>query len=64
MATAKITTVRFGAEDLAILAEVEKQTGLFSQADALRYVLRQYARDHGIATAAAIKPKPKPKRSK
>lgn len=62
MATAKITTVRFASEDLAILDEVQQQTGMFSQADALRYVLRQYAREHGIATTAKPKPKPKPKR--
>ena len=61
MATAKITTIRFAAEDLAILSAVQEQTGMFTQADALRYVLRQYAREHGIATDGKSKPRPKRK---
>lgn len=51
MATAKATTVRFGPEDLAILDEVQRRTGLFAQADVLRYVIRQYAQAQGIEIA-------------
>ena len=48
LATAKATTVRFGPEDLAIIEEVQRLTGLFAQSDALRFILRQYAQQNGI----------------
>lgn len=58
MATAKQTTIRFSAEDLAILAAIQAGTGIFSRSDALRYALRYYARAEGLTVA---KPKPKPR---
>jgi len=48
MATAKQSSIRFALEDLAILEEVQRRTGMFSTADALRFVLRQYAQQNGI----------------
>jgi hypothetical protein len=59
MATAKQSSIRFAEEDLAILEEVQRRTGLFSTADALRFVIRQYAQANGIEFG---KPKPKAKR--
>ena len=61
MATAKQSSIRFAEEDLAIIAEVQQRTGLFSMADALRFILRQYAQANGIDLAKP-KPRPKPKR--
>lgn len=43
MATAKQTTIRLAAEDLAILDAIQVNTGLFSRSDALRFALRKYA---------------------
>jgi len=64
MATVKQSSIRFGPEDLTIIGEVQQRTGLFSVADTLRYILRQYAQEHGIEFASKPKPrsKPKPKR--
>ncbi len=58
MATiAKASSVRFTKEDLAILVEVQRRTGLVRQADALRFVLRQYARAEGIELPKPKKPR-------
>ena len=59
MATLKQTAFRLDAEDFAILDAVKKQMGFAARSDALRYVLRQYAREHSID---ATPPKRKPKR--
>jgi hypothetical protein len=61
MATAKQSSIRFGPEDLRIIGEVQQRTGLFSMADALRFILRQYAQANGIELTAKSKPKPKRK---
>ena len=62
MASAKQTTMRLAAEDLAILDAIQERTGLFSRSDALRFALRHYAKTEGVELGAA-KPKPrKPKR--
>ncbi len=37
-------TIRFGADDIAILTAVQEEMGLVRRVDALRYVLRQYAK--------------------
>ena len=39
-------TIRFGADDIAILSAVQEEMGLVRRVDALRYVLRQYAKSH------------------
>lgn len=59
MAMTKQTAIRFRPEDVAILEEVQRRTGIMSLSEALRFVIHQYARAEGIAPA---KPKPKPKR--
>lgn len=43
------TAVRLDDVDFAILDEVKRRTGLAARSDALRYVLRQYAQQHGLA---------------
>lgn len=59
MASAKMTTIRFTPEDTFILGAVQQREGLMSRAEALRHVLRYYARAEGIEVS-----KPKPKRRK
>jgi metal-responsive CopG/Arc/MetJ family transcriptional regulator len=59
MATTTQSSIRFTEEDLTILDEVQRRTGLVSRSDALRYVLRQYAKAEGIEFAKAT---PKKKR--
>lgn len=59
MATAKQSSIRFAPEDVAIINEVQRRTGLFSQSDALRYIIRQYALQNGISLDV---PTPKKKR--
>jgi hypothetical protein len=61
MATAKIQSFRLADEDVAILEEIQRRTGMFGASDAMRYALRQYAAQAGIETTKP-KPKPKPKR--
>ncbi|MEZ4375508.1 MAG: hypothetical protein R3B07_32150 [Polyangiaceae bacterium] len=56
MATAKVTTMRLGPEDLAIIEQVQQRMGLFSASETVRFVLRQYALANGIE----LQPKPKP----
>jgi hypothetical protein len=55
MATAKTTTIRMTAEDLAILDAAQEKHGMVSRSEALRFVLRFYARGDGIEIG---KPKP------
>lgn len=54
MATAKQQSIRLAAEDVAIIEEIQRRTGLFGLSDVLRYALRQYAQSEGI-----VLPKPK-----
>jgi hypothetical protein len=61
MATAKTTTMRLTAEDEAILDAAQERNGLLSRSEALRYVLRHYARSESIEVSKP-KPRPKPKR--
>lgn len=53
MATVKATAFRFTAEDLALLDAIQKHTGISTRTDALRTVLRSYARAEGIELATA-----------
>jgi hypothetical protein len=57
MATIKATAFRFTADDLALLDAIQKHTGISTRTDALRSVIREYARAEGIEIG-------KPKRSK
>jgi metal-responsive CopG/Arc/MetJ family transcriptional regulator len=61
MTSAKQTTIRLGDEDLAILDEIQRRTGLLTRSDALRFALRQYARAEGIPDQRPTS-KRKPKR--
>lgn len=73
MAPLKQTAFRLDGEDFDILDEIKRRTGLAARSDALRYVLRQYAQQHGIGDwgqslkvadsrrSQASKPKPKRK---
>jgi hypothetical protein len=62
------TAFRLDDDDFAILDEVKRRTGLAARSDALRYVLRQYAQQHGIAgfgpAVEVAKPSPKRPRGK
>lgn len=57
MAPMKQTAFRLTAEDLAIIDEAKRRSGLLSRADALRVVLRSWADGVGFQVEA-----PKPKR--
>lgn len=59
MATAKIQSIRLAPEDITILEEIRRRTGLLGLSDAMRWALRQYAQAEGIDFS---KPKPKPKK--
>lgn len=48
MATAKMQSIRLGADDVAILEEIQRRTGLFGVSDAMRFALRHYARTERI----------------
>lgn len=61
MATVKQSAIRFRDEDLAILEEVQRRTGVMTLSDAVRFVIHQYARAEGIVPSKP-KAKPKPKR--
>jgi hypothetical protein len=58
VAIAKTQSIRLGSEDVAILEEIQRRTGLFGLSEAMRYALRQYAQQAAIDVP---KPKPKPK---
>ena len=74
MAPLKQTAFRLDPEDFEILDEIKRRTGLAARSDALRYVLRQYAQQHGIGNWGPVvkvdeirprrvkRPKPKPKK--
>lgn len=51
--------MRMTAEDLTILDAVQQREGLMARSEALRFVLRYYAKAEGIEL---VKPKPKRKR--
>jgi hypothetical protein len=55
----KQTAFRFTAEDLALLDAIRQHTGVGNRTDALRAVIRNYARAEGIEIAKA-KRKPRP----
>jgi hypothetical protein len=61
MATAKIQSIRLADEDVRILEEIQRRTGLLGYSDAMRYALRQYARAEGIDMSA---PKPRQRRKR
>lgn len=63
MATAKTQSIRLSEEDVSILEEIQRRTGMFGLSDAMRYALRQYARAEGIE-AAKPKPSKRPKPKK
>ena len=46
--TVKQTAFRFTSEDLALLDAIQKHTGIGTRTDALRAVIREYARAQGI----------------
>jgi metal-responsive CopG/Arc/MetJ family transcriptional regulator len=59
------TAFRLDDEDFAILDDVKRRTGLSSRSDAMRYVLRQYAQQHGLASwGPAVVAKKAPKATK
>lgn len=61
------TAFRLDDEDIAILDEVKRLTGFSARSDALRYILRQYAQQHGIAgfgPAETARKMPKAKKRK
>jgi hypothetical protein len=61
MATIKATAFRFTAEDIALLDAIQKHTGTLSRTEALRTVLRVYARTEGLDVRLPKRaPKPKP----
>jgi hypothetical protein len=55
--TIKQTAFRFYAEDLALLDAIQRHTGISTRSDALRTVMRSYARAEGISV-------PRPKAAK
>jgi hypothetical protein len=48
MVTAKQIVVRLAQEDSNIVEAVRLETGYVSVSDVVRYILRQYAKEHGI----------------
>jgi hypothetical protein len=48
MATSKQQSIRLTAEDVTILDEIQRRTGLLSYSNAMRWALRQYAQQNGI----------------
>jgi metal-responsive CopG/Arc/MetJ family transcriptional regulator len=52
----KQTAFRFSAEDLELLDAVTKHAGVNNRSDALRVILRYYARAEGLEVS---QPKPK-----
>lgn len=58
MAPLKQTAFRLDPEDFEILDAIKHQMGFAARSDALRYVLRLYAREHGLSAGG----KPKAKR--
>lgn len=57
MATAKATTVRFTAHDVALLDVLQRKLGIVNQSDVLRMALRALAEAHGI-DSVKVKAKP------
>lgn len=61
----KQTAFRLTDEDLAILDEAKRRSGMLSRADALRFLLRFWAERANVDVEALTRkprPKPKPKR--
>lgn len=61
MAPLKQTAFRLDEEDFVILDAIKRQMGLAARSDALRYVLRQYARQHNLATEGQPKQTRRPR---
>jgi hypothetical protein len=58
----KQTAFRLTAEDEALLDEAKRRSGMLSRADALRYVLRFWAKHAEVDVDALMASKPKPNR--
>ena len=56
VATVKQQSIRLTPEDLAIVAEIQRRTGLIGVTDAVRFALRQYAMAQG---SEPLKPRKK-----
>jgi hypothetical protein len=52
MAQAKVTAFRFTDEELELLEVIQGHTGIRSRMEAMRTVLRYYARAEGLDVAA------------
>jgi hypothetical protein len=59
MAETKVTAFRFTDEELALLEVIQGHTGIRSRMEALRTVLRYYARAEGLEVEKQELPKPR-----
>jgi hypothetical protein len=59
MAEGKVTAFRFTDEELALLEVIQGHTGIRSRMEALRTVLRYYARAEGLEVEKQESPKPR-----
>jgi hypothetical protein len=57
---AKVTAFRFADEELALLEAIQGHTGIKSRMEALRTVLRYYAKAEGVKVDEPEPPKPGP----
>ena len=48
--TSKQTSIRLTAQDVEILEEIQRRTGLLALSDAMRWALRHYATAEGIVS--------------
>jgi hypothetical protein len=55
MAQVKVTAFRFTDEELALLEQIQGHTGIRSRTEALRSVLRYYAKAEGLEPAKSKK---------
>jgi predicted DNA-binding protein len=53
----KQTAFRFTSEDLALLDAIQQHTGIGTRTDALRAVIREYARAEGLEVKRTRKPR-------
>jgi len=60
MTDAKVTAFRFADEELALLEAIQGHTGIKSRMEALRTVLRYYAKAEGVEVEKTPPPKPEP----
>jgi metal-responsive CopG/Arc/MetJ family transcriptional regulator len=61
MAPLTQTAFRLAEEDIQILDAIKREMGFAARSDALRYALRQYARQHGLTVGKKPKRRSKPK---